>query len=316
MRAAPRRAFAVARARAHAGRLRRRAEVAGRAVGLSPKDGIEPAIVRAEFLALCGALARGCPELRALVTHLVARRELGNVALALAVLTNRRDRVGLDPLWEPLGDFAHVSVDDLAGWQAPADLAEHLGSRGVEWLAPVVRRGRPGALGETLLAAGRAWASRASVLARGLPAGEDRAVALVEWVLLDADFDWLRRAPARLGVAPEVAARATVVVAARLGATRTGALAAWREGEGPLGERLPGRWAWARAATGWDDLMVAARHERRRACLAALMGPPFALAVPLAIVLLKSAELDAAALGPADGSPARRRATAASLLET
>lgn len=310
MTAAARRAFGLTRLRSRAGALCRAPVLGGRPVMGPAIARTDPSVVQQDLASLCDLTRRTVPELALWATAWVGWLEVANLTLALRALVHQVPRSTWVQHWRSWQAVSGLRVDLVAECATPSELAALLDRSACPWLAPPVRAvAGPGALSTSLAALARAAAVAVLDGSRGWPRAERDARALVDAWLVERDLEWLRRAPAHTGASPAAAARLTVVLGERLGGPATERLAA--DGPPVASRRL------ALEGRDWDTLLTALRRRRRRLAVRALQGPPFALALGVAIVLLKYEELRAAAALAETGgvpTPAALRAGAGSLM--
>lgn len=314
-----RRAYGLARVSVLKAGLRRPAHVGGQVVAPAPESLPDPPSLFDELLAVYRTVLRGYPELAAVLDALLARHELANVLLAVNVLLTGRPASLRSTLWRPLAELSTFAAENAAACATVAELAAALRGTRLAGIEALIRSATAESMGAATLAAERQVWRQIGTAFEMLPRGEIAARRLGELLLLEHDFDWVHRAPAVASIERLAAARATLVLERALPGDALTALAAWTPTQGALGQLLPLRWSWRRDAGDWESLALSIRRARRRQCERAFAGPPFSLALPLSVVLLKEEEARAVAAFIESGgrrSPATERAQAASLLGT
>jgi hypothetical protein len=254
-----------------------------------------------ELLAVYRTVLRGYPELSAVAESLLARHELSNVLLVLRALLHRRSIEATRPFWRDLRDLATLTLHSAEDGASPGALAAIVEKSRLAAIASLVREARVDSLASTSLAAERQVWGTVDRAFLALPPRDASSRALGALLVLEQDLDWLRRAPAAASIAAAAAAGATFVLARELPPARVAALAKWTPEHGPIAGVLPARWTWARTAQDWDSLVTAVRRARRRHCERAFVREPFALDVPLAVLLLKEEEVRAMATAAESG---------------
>jgi hypothetical protein len=310
------RAYGFARVSVLKAGLRRPGRVAGHAVRIAPESVPNQDSVFDELLAVYRTVIRGYGELHGVIDGLLARHELANVLVMLRAMLRWRTPVSGHSFWRDLRELASISEDAATEAVSPAALAAAVEGSRLAAVAALIRDARPATLASTSLAAERQlWAAidRAFL---ALPRRDRSARALGALLVIEQDLNWVRRAPTAASIDPSAAASATLALVREVPAARLSALATWSPEHGSIASSLPVAWTWARTAHDWDGLMTAVRRARRRHCERAFVGSPFALDVPLAVLLLKEEEVKAIATAAecgGDRSPAAERAYAASL---
>jgi ATP synthase C subunit len=297
----------------------------GRAIAGTPED-IYPGLVRwyATYL-------RIYPSAGPLVRALFRRHEAENLKLLWRAAL--RDRVAPAECWRPLAPLATLTRP--ARVLTPQELVQQVERTPYGEIARALLRSHAGDLPATEIGLDR-WVWSAIVEeAVQLPIEEAAASRLVRLLAIEHDADLLRRGVS-LGLEPDLVAKSTVVLSRECRIGVLSAVAAWRDGDGPLARVLPPPLARVlregsdldfrienRDPTpAWDGVVRALRRARLRECRRAFVGWPFRLAPALAALLLREEQaraMSSVAAARARGGRALDRlplALAASPLET
>jgi hypothetical protein len=256
----------------------------GRALSGSPED-VFPPLVRWYV-----TVAKMYPAARPIVDCLFRIHEIENVKLLWRASLRGRGVVAW--CWRPLAPLGTVPFE--ARPLAPALLAERLARTPYGAIARTLLRSHPADLPAAEIGLDRwAWIGLDDEIRR-LPARESGAAALLRLLVLEHDLDLLRRGTA-FGLDADLVGKATVVLSREHGAGALARAAAWTPAAGPLSGALPARVARAvDGAADWDAALAALRRARLRACRRAFVGWPFALAPPVALLLLRDQQARAA----------------------
>jgi hypothetical protein len=248
----------------------------GRAIRGEPEE-VYPGIVRwyARFITIYPTAA---PLLRALFR----RHEVENVKVLWRAAA--RGRAPRPEVWRPLAPLGVLTLSSRV--MTVQDLVHQLEATPYAGIGRALLRSHGADLPATEIGLDRwVWGTILESAGR-LPPAEAAAGRLVRALAIEHDAELLRRGT-RLGLEPDLVAKSTVVLSHETRIGQLSAAAAWRAGDGPLGRVLPRALARvAPAASQWDDVVLALRSARLRACRRAFVGWPFRLAPALAALIL------------------------------
>jgi hypothetical protein len=271
-----------------------------------------PPLVR--WYALVGRLY---PAARPVVGWLFRLHEIENVKLLWRAAL--RGRPPIAACWRPLEPLGVVPFEGHP--LTPDALVRLLDRTAYAGIARTLVRHHRADLPATEIGLDRwVWSGLNEEIAR-LPVAEARAAALLGLRVLEHDLDLLRRG-AISGIDPDLVAKATVRLSSAYRPAALVAIALWRPEAGPLSRVLPGPIArLCGEPADWEAALYAVRRARLRACRRASVGWPFDLAPPIAALLLRDAQAQAAMsvaaarVAGADAAAALPLAFAASTLE-
>jgi hypothetical protein len=308
-------AFANVRARARAARLhgpemaahlRAARDPAARAAALRKLGAEGGEVLGARLAALLGdyaVLAESYPVGGSLIVALARLHELENLKLLFRAAQREIPADRWRHRWRPMGRLGTLRLADAEEVRSLRDLPASVAATPY---AEVVSAAVTGALDAATaeLSFDRLGSRRLVEEADALPRAHADAAALVLDLVRERDLDALRRARA-YGIAPALAAGATVLLPRERGFGDLAEIAAWKPDDGPLGKLLPRTLLGGDALVAdWNALTIALRRRRRHACAAAFIGSPLRLAPGIAYLLLAEEEVRGlVSLAEAAGDP-------------
>ncbi len=234
-------------------------------------------------------MIRAYPAARRVLLALARLHELENVKLAWRVALGSVPPGQWRDCWRPMGALETISRTVCES--SPQHVARAFVGTPYEAIAEVVSSAHPGDLAAAEIAFDR-WGSRELADAtRALPESEGAARDLLWRIVRERDTALMERAVGPLGLAPESAARMTTILADELGAIGIRRFAEWSAESGaplPLPPRITGSRSPVRT---FAEVLSRMRASRRKVCKRVFLGPPFCLAPPIALVLLREDEV-------------------------
>lgn len=239
----------------------------------------------------CVTMIRAYPAARRVLLALARLHELENVKLAWRAALGSIPPAEWRDCWRPMGALETISRTVCEATSSPQHVARAFVGTPYEAIAKVVSSAHPGDLAAAEIAFDR-WGSRELADAtRALPEPEGAARDLLWRIVRERDTALMERAVGPLGLAPESAARMTTILAGELGAAGIRRFAEWSAESGapmPLPPRITGSRSPVRT---FAEVLSRMRASRRKACRRVFLGPPFCLAPPIALVLLREDEV-------------------------
>jgi vacuolar-type H+-ATPase subunit C/Vma6 len=236
-------------------------------------------------------MIRAYPGARGVLLALARLHELENVKLAWRAALGSIPPAQWRDFWRPMGALETISRTVCEATSSPRHAARACVGTPYETIAKVVSSAHAGDLAAAEIAFDR-WGSRElAVATRDLPESEGAARDLLWRIVRERDIAVMERAVGPLGLAPESAARMTTILADELGAGGIRRFAEWSAESGalmPLPARITGSRSPVRSFT---EALSRMRASRRKACRRVFLGPPFCLAPPIALVLLREDEV-------------------------
>jgi vacuolar-type H+-ATPase subunit C/Vma6 len=236
-------------------------------------------------------MIRAYPAARGVLLALARLHELENVKLAWRAALGSVPPAEWRDCWRPMGALETISRTACEATSSPRHVGRASVGTPYEAIAKAVSSAHPGDLAAAEIAFDR-WGSRELANAtRALSESEGAARDLVWRVLRERDIALMERAVGPLGLPPESAVRMTAILADELGAAGIHRFAEWSAESGalmPLPPRITGSRSPVRT---FAELLSRMRASRRKACRRVFLGPPFCLAPPIALVLLREDEV-------------------------